>query len=180
MNNIFEKDLYRYYGEKGESLKDRIFRKPEIRYIYLLRQCQNTSGVIKLFYRFLLNRLSKKTQIQIPYTTKIGEGFNICHLGTVIINPKSIIGKNVSVSTGVLIGQQNRGDRKGCPKIGNSCWIGSNAVIVGRITIGNDVLIAPNSYVNFDVPDHSVVVGNPGVIHFRENATKDYIENKVL
>lgn len=47
--------------------------------------------------------------------------------------------------------------------------------MVVNITIGNDVMIAPNSFVNFDVPDHSVVVGNPGVIHYKENATEEYI-----
>lgn len=30
--------------------------------------------------------------------------------------------------------------------------------------IGNDVLIAPGAFVNFDVPDNSIVIGNPGMI----------------
>ena len=58
-------------------------------------------------------------------------------------------------------------------------WIGTNAVVVGNIRIGNDVLIAPLSFVNFDVPDHSIVIGNPARIIARENATAGYIENKV-
>lgn len=45
-------------------------------------------------------------------------------------------------------------------KIGNRVWIGINAAIVGGITIGDDVLIAPNSFVNQDIPSHSVVFGN--------------------
>jgi serine O-acetyltransferase len=48
-------------------------------------------------------------------------------------------------------------------------------VVVGNIKIGNNVLIAPNSYVNFDVPDNSIVIGNPGKIIPHENPTKDYI-----
>lgn len=44
------------------------------------------------------------------------------------------------------------GGRQGAPGIGNEVWIGINAAIVGKITIGDDVLIAPNSYVNCDVP----------------------------
>jgi serine O-acetyltransferase len=58
-------------------------------------------------------------------------------------------------------------------------WIGANAVIVGGITIGSNVLIAPNSYVNFDVPANSVVVGNPGAIYATERATEAYINNKI-
>ena len=61
------------------------------------------------------------------------------------------------------------------PTIKDNVWIGTNAVIVGNITIGEDVLIAPLTYVNFDVPDHSIVIGNPGKIISRENATEDYI-----
>ena len=44
-----------------------------------------------------------------------------------------------------------------------------------KIIIGNDVLIAPNTFVNFDVPDHSIVIGSPGKIIAKENPTKDYI-----
>lgn len=48
-------------------------------------------------------------------------------------------------------------------------------MIVGKITIGSNTLIAPNSYVNFDVPDNSIVLGNPAKIINNDNATKDYI-----
>lgn len=40
-------------------------------------------------------------------------------------------------------------------------------------------MIPPLSFVNFDVPDHSVVVGNPAKIMYRENATEGYVENIV-
>lgn len=68
-----------------------------------------------------------------------------------------------------------RGSRRGCPTIGNTVYIGINAVIVGGITIGDDVVIGPGAYVNFDVPSHSVVIGNPGVIHTKEHATVGYV-----
>ena len=35
---------------------------------------------------------------------------------------------------------------------------------MGGVKIGNNVLIAPNAFVNFDVPDNSIVIGNPGRI----------------
>lgn len=69
------------------------------------------------------------------------------------------------------------GGRKGVPKIDNKVWIGINACIVGNVTIGDDVLIAPNSYVNCDVPSHSVVFGNPCFIKHRDNAAEGYINN---
>ena len=51
----------------------------------------------------------------------------------------------------------------------------TNSTVVGNITIGNDVLIAPNTFVNFDVPDHSIVIGNPASIHHKENATYGHL-----
>ena len=104
-------------------------KKLEKKYINRFRKCQETNGLLRAFNRFLLHRLSLKTQIQIPYTTKIGSNFSIGHLGTVIINPRSIIGNNVCVNAGVTIGQENRGAREGCPTIGDNVWIGTNAVV---------------------------------------------------
>jgi len=69
--------------------------------------------------------------------------------------------------------------RKGAPTIGNEVWIGVNATIVGKISIGNDVLIAPNTYVNCDIPSHSIVFGNPCIIKHNDRATEGYINRKI-
>ncbi|MEO6097081.1 MAG: DapH/DapD/GlmU-related protein, partial [Fibrobacteria bacterium] len=98
-------------------------------------------------------------------------------IGAVIINSSSLIGKNCNLSAGVTIGQTNRGDKKGSPTIGDRVWFGPNAVVVGGVTIGEDVLIAPGTFVNFDVPAHSIVIGNPGKIIPAAEATAGYIEN---
>ena len=46
------------------------------------------------------------------------------------------------------------------PTIGDEVWIGVNTTIVGKATIGDDVLIALNVFVNCDIPSYSVVFGN--------------------
>ena len=114
--------------------------------------------------KWKLDRMSRKTMIQISPETNIGKGFYIGHYGSIIINPKAVLGMNCNVAVGVTIGQENRGDRKGAPVIGDCVWIGTNAVVVGNIVIGDDVFIAPNAYVNFNVPSHSVVIGNPAKV----------------
>lgn len=96
-----------------------------------------------------------------------------------IINPLAKIGKNVTLLRGVTIGSNRRGRKVGAPKIGDRVWIGANAAIIGNVTIGNDVMIAPNAYINFDVPPHSICVGNPAAIIQRENATEFYIDNPI-
>lgn len=132
-----------------------------------------------LYYKLKLRYLQYKTFIQIPEETKIGEGLYLGHYGPVVINPKAVLGKNINIGVGVTIGQENRGKRTGAPTIGDNVWIGTNAVVLGKITIGSDVLVAPNSYVNFDVSDHSIVIGNPARIIPRDNETQGYINRTV-
>ena len=180
MDNKFSKDLYRYYGKKGESFAQRIFRPTELKYIALFRRAQACKFMpLKMYYTVKLKLMSYKTHIQIPARTKIDEGLYIGHTGRVIINPDAVLGKNINISTGVVIGAENRGARKGAPTFDGDCWIGANAVIVGNIRIGEDVLVAPLSFVNCDIPSHSIVIGNPARIIHKENATEAYIENRV-
>ena len=180
MNRQFSKDLYRYYGDEGEGIARRLLRPIELKYIALFRKANACRfKPLKLYYMVRLKRMSYKTHIQIPARTEIGEGFYIGHSGRVIIHPEAKIGKNVNVGTGVTIGYENRGERKGAPTIKGRCWIGTNAVVVGKVTIGEDVMIAPLTFVNFDVPEHSIVIGNPAKIIHKENATQEYICNEV-
>lgn len=180
MNSSFSKDLYRYYGATGESLVQRVLRPPELRYISLFRRANSCNfKLLKLYYVVKLKLMSYKTQIQIPARTEIGEGLYIGHTGKVIIHPEARLGKNMNIATGVTIGYENRGVRKGAPQFEGKCWIGTNAVVVGKVNIGEDVMIAPLTFVNFDVPAHSIVIGNPAKIIHKENATKDYICNEV-
>ena len=48
--------------------------------------------------------------------------------------------------------------------VGNDVWIGGNVVICQGVTIGNRAIIAAGAVVTKDVPEFSVVVGNPAKI----------------
>ncbi len=142
-----------------------------------MRRTANSRGLAHIIDRIIYRVLCSRRCIEIPWRTKIGYGLYIGHAYCITINPKSIIGNNCNIHRGVLIGQENRGMRKGTPTIGDKVWIGINATIVGNIHIGDDVLIAPGSYVNQDIPSHSIVFGNPCIIRPRDNATEGYINN---
>lgn len=146
-----------------------------LRFLWLLRRCQCSNGIVSYIYRRLLGRMKLKYGLEISARTKIGKGFYLGHAFNITINPDAEIGEWCNFHKGVTIGQQNRGQKKGVPKIGNKVWIGVNATVVGNVTIGDDVLIAPGAYVNCDIPSHSVVIGNPCQIHPNENATLGYI-----
>ena len=145
---------------------------------YYFRKYQTAKNpILKKYYRFRYSYHCKKHHLEIPSKVNIGAGLYLGHAYCITINEKAVLGENCNIHKGVTIGQENRGARKGVPTIGNKVWIGINATIVGKITIGDDVLIAPNSYVNRDIPSHSIVFGNPCIIKYRENATENYINN---
>ncbi|MCM4174104.1 serine acetyltransferase [Arenibacter sp. TNZ] len=176
MNNTIKADLYRYGGETS-ILKG--LRIEGFRYMYCFRNASKHKkySPFGLFYRFLLRRLKYKYGFQIPLNTQIGEGFYIGHYGTIVINVNAKIGRYCNITHNTTIGMANRGKLKGFPTIGDYVWIGTGSVIVGNINIGNNVLIAPNSFVNMDIPDQSLVIGNPAKIISKDNPTGGYINN---
>lgn len=179
MEKIIEKDLFRYEGEKSKNIWIKlkyIFFIPGFTYIYFMRKAQLARfSFMRYLYVIILRLTSYITHIQIPYQTIIGEGFRIVHFGTIVVNPDAVIGKNFNLSQGTLIGNA-QGKRAGTPIIGNNVCMNANAVIIGNCKIGNNVLIAPGAFVNFDVPDNSIVIGNPGKIISRDSSpTAKYI-----
>ena len=143
------------------------------------RRCQSeTNPILLLLWRYLFKQQKAKYLIEIYGKCNIGPGLYLGHAYAITINPDTVIGANCNIHKGVTIGQENRGKRRGVPTIGNCVWIGVNATLVGKITVGDDVLIAPNTFVNCDIPSHSIVYGNPCVIVHRDNATEGYINNK--
>ncbi|MGJ1403289.1 serine O-acetyltransferase [Sphingobacterium siyangense] len=110
-------------------------------------------------------------------TVDIGSGVFFPHYGFVVINGGCRIGTNCNILQGVTLGNTKGGKNPGNPTIGNEVYIGPSATVVGGVIIGDRVLIAPNAYVNFDVPNDSIVLGNPAKIIPRENPTKNYLNN---
>lgn len=47
-------------------------------------------------------------------------------------------------------------------RIGNQTYIGPNAIIAKGVTIGDCCIIGASTFVNSDVPSHSVMLGTPG------------------
>lgn len=143
-----------------------------------MRKCAVSKGLMLIFWSVVYKYLREKRGIEIAWNAKIGYGLYLGHAYNITINPKARIGNNCNIHKGATIGQENRGKRKGCPIIGNKVYIGINATVCGKVSIGDDVMIASNSFVNCDVPSHSIVFGNPCVIKPRDNATENYIINE--
>lgn len=166
-------ETFRFSGNK---MPRRFKREPEWQAIVVYRRYQaNVGNIVGRWYLHRLTRLEKKTGIHFEGNPNIGKGLIIGHYGRIIINSKATFGDQIYITHGVTIGRNATGKKAGVPHIGNKVRIGANACIVGNIKIGDDVMIAPNTFVNVDVPDHSVVIGNPCIIHHKDNATNGYL-----
>ncbi len=175
MKTSFKEDYYRMTGtvyKVGLRSLVQCFISHQIRYVYWWRKTNKRPNILN---RMILKRYSKKYGLEISTSAKIGRGLYLGHPYNITVGGGVQLGDNVNLHKGCTIGRENRGKREGVPIIGNNVAIGINATVIGNVHIGNDVMIAPNSFVNFDVPDHSIVIGNPGIVHYRENATEGYI-----
>ncbi len=177
-SRVFAADLFRLRGKvsRGE-FQWAIRNDPGFHFLFYFRIATLYSkySLLGLLGRIMYRKLTFLYGYQIPRRTCLGRGLRISHFGPLVINQLAKIGDNCYVSHNVTIGKANRGDYAGCPIIGNRVWIGPGAVIVGGISIGNNVLIAPNSYVNRDIPSNSIVIGNPAIAIANASATEGYI-----
>lgn len=169
--SLYEYDKQRYPED---------YSGKELRFIKFFRKVQETrSPLLKIIYKMRIVCYKERHGLEIPWDVKIGPGLYIGHPYAITINGNVIIGKNANIHKGVTIGQENRGKRKGTPIVGDNVYFGVNSIVVGNIKIGNNVLIGPGSYVNVDVPDNSIVLGNPCTIIHNEKATAEYINRTI-
>lgn len=169
-------DFLSHFGDRDGVISNADLKSVEVKFLRYFRKAQANKGNIwGRFYSKLTRIMCKKYGMDFGGCPNFGNGIIIGHWGRIVINPAARFGDHVFLTHNVTIGRDVRGKRKGVPTIGNKVCIRTNSCIVGNITVGDDVLIAPNTFVNFDVPSHSVVIGNPASIHHRDNATEGHI-----
>lgn len=104
-------------------------------------------------------------------TKNIGEGLYIQSGFATMIGAESI-GRNCTIYQQVTIGWFN-----GYPTILDNVTIYPGAIIIGKVTIGNNVVIGANATVFMDVPDNCTVL--PGSSRIMKWNKKDSYENSV-
>jgi serine O-acetyltransferase len=128
-----------------------------------------------LIYKILKTVSQVLTGIDLPCEVIVGRRFRIDHFGGVIISGDAVFGDDVLLRNGVTVGMRRR-EEPGSPVIGNRVDIGAGAKLLGKITIGDDVVIGANAVVIRDVPSNSIAVGVPARILQRRDcdATVSY------
>jgi serine O-acetyltransferase len=121
-----------------------------------------------LIYRILYKLVQIVTGIEFPCEVEIGRNFVIDHFGGIVVSGFARFGDDCRIRNGVVVGLL-RVEDPCAPIIGNNVDIGTGAKVLGRIRIGNNVLIGANAVVTRDVPDDSIAVGVPAVIKPRRS-----------
>lgn len=176
-------DLYRYgNGISIRSFFKHYFLTPGFRYTFWLRlaayltQASFIWRPVHYFCRAILHRYSLKYGISIPYNTQIGPGLYIGHHGGIVINYKTVIGRDCNLNHDITIGEKFGGKNPGTPIIGDRTYLGPGCKVIGRIHLGNDTAVGANAVVLESVPDSGVVTGIPAkVISFKGSV--NYVVN---
>lgn len=120
------------------------------------------------------------TQIEIHPGATIGRRFFIDHGAGVVIGETSEIGDDVLIYQGVVLGGTTLAKKKRHPTIGNSVVIGSRAIVLGAVTIGEGARIGSGSVVIKSVPPGATVVGVPGrIVEEHREARIDLDHNRL-
>jgi len=156
-----------YSGVKGNSNYRGKVIVGAYYFIHPLRKQMSQSQIC--FFIFLPFLLLYKILVdwvmgcEIPASTKIGPGLVIHHGRNIILNKNTVLGSNVVLKHNVTLGgKENKlGVDMGCPVIGDNVIISPHCILIGPIRVGNNATIGAGSVVVKDVPESSVVAGNP-------------------
>ena len=104
--------------------------------------------------------------IELPWNLTVGSGLRLFHGMGLVVNDKTVIGRNVVLRHSTTIGVKETlaFGASAAPTIGDDVDIGAHVVILGPITVGNGARIGAGSIVTKDVPAGATVVGNPARI----------------
>ena len=150
------------YGENWELFS----YVKNLRYLEYYSNRKGALNKIFRFYHWLLHRRNiKKTGIHIAPNC-VGPGLHLVHRGFRRLGEKAYmkIGANCTCLPMVLFGKRTPDVPEKNFEIGDNCYIGAGATILGPIKIGNNVTIAAGAVVTKDLPDNCVAAGVPAQV----------------
>jgi len=103
--------------------------------------------------------------VELPRTTKVGRRLRLAHQSGIVIHPHAVIGDDCTIRQNVTIGGVHPSRWEVAPTLGDRVEIGAGAVLIGKLTVGDDARIGPNVVLTTSVPAGArVFVPQPRVI----------------
>lgn len=132
------------FGQWRMRVTSKLLRAPlSVLYRWLYRYCRNHYG------------------IELPYCVQLGRRVIIEHQGAVVVHGNAVIGDDCLIRQGVTLGNRFLAHPFDAPVLGKRVNVGAGAKVLGKIIIGDDVVIGANAVVLHDVPAGTTVVGIP-------------------
>jgi serine O-acetyltransferase len=112
---------------------------------------------------YLQSQISEVFTLDIHPAAQIGSGILVDHATGIVIGETCILDDNISIMQGVTLGGTGKesGDRH--PKIKCGVLIGTGAIIIGNVTVGEGAKVGAGSVVLRNVEPHTTVAGIPAV-----------------
>lgn len=162
---IDSKKAYQYYLEQDRiALGRKKDRRPQLfgdeiwKFEILLRKleydmnCRSglMAGMVGKYHKFRFHRLSVRLGMTIPPNV-FGPGLSIPHYGTIVVHGNVRAGRNCRLQEGVTIGATNGSHEAAV--IGDNCYFGSGAKVIGAVHIADDVAVGANAVVTADIEE---------------------------
>ena len=159
---------YKKFDPAAKSSLEIALLYPGVRAVVLHRAAHWLYGLRLYFLARAVSEFARTTTgTEIHPGAQLGKHVIIEHGFGVVIGETAIVGNNVIILQGVVLGvrdavRSHAGRRH--PTIGDGAILCSGAKILGPIHVGRGARIGANAVVLSDIPDHATAVGIPAVI----------------
>lgn len=106
--------------------------------------------IVGKYHKFRFHRLSVKLGFTIPPNV-FREGLSIAHYGMIVVHGAARVGMNCRLQEGVTIGATDGSHEAAV--IGDNCYFGSGAKVIGAVTIADDVAVGAGAVVTRDITE---------------------------
>lgn len=145
--------LGRQKDERPRLLGDEIWKLERLlRRVEYTKNCKKgpIGIVLGKYHGYRFHRLSVRLGMTLPINV-FGPGLAIPHYGTIVVHANAKIGSNCRLQEGVTIGAANGSHEAAV--IGNNCYFGSGAKVIGAVRIADDVAVGANAVVTRDISE---------------------------
>lgn len=119
-----------------------------------------SNRIRRLFLLIKIRKIQKKFNASIPVSNKIKPFYTPHGLSGIFISAAATIDEGCTIFQNVTVGSNTiKGHpREGGPQIGKGVLIGANAVVIGKVSVGDNARIGAGCAVATDVPAGATAV----------------------